>query len=568
MEKRRAYLAAAAAVMIGACAFASGAPGANTAYSGADPVPPEQKHETVYADTGADGKVNAIVVSVHLVAPESAKRLSDRSDLDGILSITRGANPVIDGETVLWQADGEDVYYQGASLKALPVGCSFTYTLDGEPIGPGALAGKSGRVTITGKYENFDRHMERINGSLEEIFTPFTLMTAVELPSAVFTDVAVDNGRLIDQGDSVMAIGFGLPGLAGSLNIGDDGQGIPDGFTLTATAKDFALDSMTTLAVPGILTAEDIGKPEFFDSLQSGLYDLDGGGREIRTAADEFSSGMAEFNGSFSRYVEGLGDAESGAAGLLDAIERSGSGSGELHAGAQALADALKEAADSTGGLDDASGQIDSLGGLSESLSSLSELLAGLEPLSAALAAMTPAELAALGIDPAAIAALHSATSARTDLSASAEGLTALAAQLQATQDRLAPLIDALTVLSEDSQALADGIGGLFDGLADMEKGAARLNSALKRLFENGSKLGDGANSLADHAAELAAGMERYSRGVHEFSAGVNGSIDGFNARRDAVLALGEAYDNFSLLPEGCSGSVRFVFTTEPVKAF
>ena len=568
MVRRKTVLAASAAVLFGLGAFAVLGPGPQPAYSGADPVPPKQKHETVYADTGAGGKLNSIMVSVHLVAPEGAQRLSDRSDLDEITAITKGANPVIDGETVLWQADGKDVYYQGTSLDVLPVECSFTYTLDGKPIDPDALAGKSGKVTITGKYTNFDRHMERINGSLEELYTPFTMMTMVELPSDSFTDVLVDNGKLIDQGDSVMAVGFGLPGLSESLNAEDDALGISDTFTLTANVKDFTLDAMTTLAVPGILTAEDIGDPDFFGSLQSDLEDLDGGGRAIRDAADAYQSGMSEFDRNLSRYMDSLGEAESGAADLSGGIAQSGSGSAGLQKGAQALADALQDAADGAGGLDGVGTQIASLNDLSDSLDTLSGLLASLEPLSATLSGLTPTELATLGIDPAAVAALQAAVAAHTDLSASATGLQTLAAQLQATINGLTPLFDALPTLSENSQDLADGLGDLVSGLTELERGAARLADALKQLSEGGDSLSAGSAALAGSAAELASGMEQYSRGVHEFSEGVNGSIDDFSARKDAVLALAEAYDNFSLLPEGCEGSVRFVFTTDPVKAF
>ncbi|MFZ5974135.1 MAG: hypothetical protein ACOYU3_01830 [Bacillota bacterium] len=550
-------------------AFVLHAPGSRaTASLGAQPVPPGQKNETVYADTDATGKVNSITVSVHLKTPKGAERLADRSNLESVKSITPGINPVVKGEAITWQAGGEDVYYQGTSLHALPVECIFSYTLDGKAISPGDLAGKSGKVSISAKFTNFDRHMKRINGSLEELFTPFTMITMIELPANLFSDITVDNGKIIDQGDTVMVAGFGLPGLSESLNMDGDALGISDHFTVTATVKDFALDAMTTMAVPGMLTADDIGNMEPLDSLQSGLKDIDSGGKKISDATNAYSSGMSDFNKSLSAYIGSIEALQNKLSELADGIAGISDSGARLKDGAQALAEAINTANTDTANLNDATGQIDSLNDLASSLNDLSQLLASLEPLSNALAALSPEELASINVDPAMVAALQSAVAAHTGLETSASGLQTLASRLQGSLDALSPFLDSLPALSKNTQDIADGLSQLSEGLAQLKKGAAKLSGGLDTLASNGEALSKGSQSLTDNAADIASGMEQYSRGVHDFSRGVNGSVDDLNARKDAVLALGEAYNNFSLLPDGCTGSVRFVFTTEPVKSF
>ena len=563
MDKKR--IAAAAALITLAGAFMPGSLAVSS--SGTRPVTPGQKNETVYVDTDAAGKVNDIIVSVHLKTPADAKRLKDVSNLDSVTSITPGANPAIDGETITWQTGGEDVYYQGTSLSALPVECTFSYTLGGKGISPDDLAGKSGKVSISASFTNFDRHMERINGSLEELFTPFTMLTMIELPADHFSDIGVDNGKIIDRGDTVMVVGFGLPGLSGSLNIEDATLGISDSFTVTATVKDFELDAVTTIALPGILTAGDIGDMDL-DSLQSDLNELDNGGKELGDAAAAFSSGMADFDRSLTSYIDGIDGVEAGLSELTGGIPEISDASDDLHAGAQELADALDAAAGNTDGLGEVHGQIASLADLSASLSGLSGLLASLEPLSNTLAGLTPEQLADLGIDPAMVAALQTAVAADGDLASSASALRMLSAQLQTSFEELSPLMESLPVLGENTQSIADGLSQLSDGLAELEQGAAQLSGALDTLSSNGGALRAGSQSLTDNAAGLASGMDRYSQGVHDFSQGANGSIDDVNARKDAVLALGEAYDNYSLLPQGCTGSVRFVFTTNPIRSF
>ena len=61
-----------------------------------------------------------------------------------------------DGRMV-WQADGKDIYYQGKTDKELPVTTEITYTLDGNPVQPDELAGKSGHLKIDFSYINHEK---------------------------------------------------------------------------------------------------------------------------------------------------------------------------------------------------------------------------------------------------------------------------------------------------------------------------------------------------------------------------------------------------------------------------
>lgn len=47
------------------------------------------------------------------------------------------------GDTLTWNTDGEDIYYQGTTDQNLPVSVKFTYYLDGKEIKPADLKEKA-----------------------------------------------------------------------------------------------------------------------------------------------------------------------------------------------------------------------------------------------------------------------------------------------------------------------------------------------------------------------------------------------------------------------------------------
>ena len=115
---------------------------------------PGEKSETVYVIAGADGSVKKLIVSDRLKNPGTGK-LNDVSgvknpgSLKGEETVTRG-----DGNTLVWDAVGEDIYYTGEVEGELPVLMKITYFLNGEEIDAASLVGKSGDVTIRFTYVN------------------------------------------------------------------------------------------------------------------------------------------------------------------------------------------------------------------------------------------------------------------------------------------------------------------------------------------------------------------------------------------------------------------------------
>ena len=117
------------------------------------------KEETVYAKLNSDGSVKSILVNEHLINNEKLDSIEDYSELEDILNINSNHTYTKKDNLLTWNSKGSDIFYQGISKKETPVTENITYKLNGEDISLNDLIGKSGKVEITIKYNNTDKHI-------------------------------------------------------------------------------------------------------------------------------------------------------------------------------------------------------------------------------------------------------------------------------------------------------------------------------------------------------------------------------------------------------------------------
>lgn len=55
-----------------------------------------------------------------------------------------------------------------------------------------------------------------------EVYSPFVMVTGMILSSDNFSNVTIDNGKVISDGDKEMVVGVAVPGLKDSLDLSDD----------------------------------------------------------------------------------------------------------------------------------------------------------------------------------------------------------------------------------------------------------------------------------------------------------------------------------------------------------
>ena len=81
----------------------------------------DKKTETVYVNLDASGRPYAATVSDWLHSSRPDVAFTDRSDLENIQNIKGEQQPQREGEDLVWQLEGSDLYYQGTSEKPLPL---------------------------------------------------------------------------------------------------------------------------------------------------------------------------------------------------------------------------------------------------------------------------------------------------------------------------------------------------------------------------------------------------------------------------------------------------------------
>ena len=299
------------------------------------------KDETVYVLAGADGTVQKIIVSDWIKNAMATDSLEDKTELSDIENIKGDESFTLGGDnSCVWDAQGNDIYYQGNIEKELPVQMSVCYTLDGQAIAPEALAGQSGHVTIRFDYQNMQYEEVLLDGKTEKIYVPFTMLTGMLLDTEVFRNVTVSNGKLINDGDRIAVVGIAFPGLQEDLAISKEKLDIPDYVEISADVENFEMGMTMTLATTELFGAIDSDKLD--------LHELSDAMAELTDAMDQLMDGSSQLYDGLCTLLEKSGDLVSGinklaegAAQLKAGAESLDSGAAQLQAGAAQLSSGL-----------------------------------------------------------------------------------------------------------------------------------------------------------------------------------------------------------------------------------
>ena len=305
------------------------------------------KEETVYVNAAADGTPEEITVSDWLKNSASAGDLSDTSDLKDIKNIKGDETFSQDGNKLTWNTDDKDIYYQGTSNKELPVSMNITYYLDGVQVSPDDLAGKSGHLKIEVNYTNNVKNKTKVGKKTEDMYAPFVMATAMLLPVDNFTNVTVDNGKVVSDGKRNIAIGIGLPGLADSLDLKsideDIDVDIPEGFTMEADVTDFTMSSTFTFALTDMLDSIDTDDIDGLDDLKDSINDLTDAATKLVDGSQELSDGADTLKEKYTEFDDGVGTLSSGITTLNSGAATLNSGVTSYTSGADTLASGVQQ---------------------------------------------------------------------------------------------------------------------------------------------------------------------------------------------------------------------------------
>ena len=286
------------------------------------------KEETVYVNADATGTIDEVTVSNWLKNSGSVSgSLTDASTLKDIKNVKGDETFKASGDTLTWNTDGEDIYYQGTTDQNLPVSVKLTYYLDGKEIKPADLKGKSGHLKIQVDYTNKEKKTVSVDGKQEEVYTPFVMMTGMILPNETFSNVTIDNGKVISDGSKNIVVGFGMPGMKESLNLDEsktEDLTIPESLCVEADVTDFTMSSTFTVALTDLLDDIDFDNIVNVDSLKSSLDELEDAALQLVSGSDTLADGAGTLADGVNSYTEGADT-------LNDAIQKYLGSNGELN---------------------------------------------------------------------------------------------------------------------------------------------------------------------------------------------------------------------------------------------
>jgi len=310
------------------------------------------KQESVFVNLDASGNTSGVTVSDWIKNVATASSLKDKSDLKDIQNIKGEETFSQNGSEVTWNANNTDIYYQGKIEKDLPITMKITYKLDGKEITPEELVGKRGKVEMHIEYINNAKETVTVDGKEMQVSVPFAMITGVILPTDHFTNVEVDNGKIMSDADKDIVVGYALPGLEESLDLSDDLKediDIPTSVTITADATEFELGGTYTFATAEFMEDVDLNNIDAVDELKDSMEDLKDASSKLVDGTEELADGVGTLKDKSGKFTDGIGtlsngltELNTGAGTLESGIKSYTTGADQLAAGVKKLSAAIK----------------------------------------------------------------------------------------------------------------------------------------------------------------------------------------------------------------------------------
>lgn len=314
--------------------------------------------DTAYVTEMAAGSTEATITQAITnelaVSNKSTLATNTRQETVYVFNDASGNKNHITVNEKITDANGNETLNKTESSENAPVTMKVTYKLDGKEIKPEDLAGKSGKVTICFDYTNNQKKTVTINGKKQTVAVPFTMITGMMLPTDVFSNVEVTNGKLTKVGDNIVAVGMTMPGLKDTMNLKFNDKSldldIPEYFELTADVKDFSLDMTMSVATSNLLSdmnADDIT----LDDLKKTVASLDDAATQLADGTVSLQDGTQQLSDAIPALTDGVDQLNTGASSLKDGIYAYADGAASAYEGSVSLNNNMKTYADGIGTL-------------------------------------------------------------------------------------------------------------------------------------------------------------------------------------------------------------------------
>ncbi len=555
------------------------------------------KEETVYVITDAAGSVNKVIVSNHLYNIGKDDKLNDVSDLKDIINMKGYEDFTANGNQLTWNAQGNNIYYQGVSEKAVPVTIKIKYYLNGEEKNAADMAGANGHVTIRFEYEN--NLYVTLKGSNEEYYVPFVAMTGTFLDTDTFKNIEVTNGRVVDDGDRAYCVGIALPGLKADLGVSDDTLNIPEYFEISADVTNFELlttmsmvtnEPFTKVDLTGIDTKNPAGCADVVAQLKDAASQLTDGAKAIYNGLVELKAGMEALKEGATSLECGANALHTGAGSLLAGAGQLQAGIGQVNTGAGQLSAGANQVSNGAAALN---------AGLNTLTQNSANLNAGAKQIFESLLNNATSQLQAAGVPVEQLTIENyevvlnntAAYLMSVGMETASQQVTAVKTQL----DSVNAFYSGLNAYTQGVDQAALGAGQLATGSNQLATGLGDLVAGTNQLVTGAGSLVEGTDALNSGAGQLSAGTESLMAGIDQLLSGTDKLTDGAKTLSEALDAINDeanklilelsdnlvtvfdrlnntievskTYNNYSGLADGMKGCVKFIYRTGAISS-
>ncbi len=290
------------------------------------------KHERVFIVADPEGNVKTLTDNIRLENGDKLDELADRTMLMNIENVDGDETFTLDGETLTWKANGNDITYQGTSDKLPAILPSVRITLDGEPVTAAQLKDKTGEAVITVTYETNQQ-------------VPAIAVSLLPLPQTGVSDLKLTNATMLNEMGMQVLVGWAVPGVDAKVGIE-----LPESFTASFHADHVDLNWMMTMTtadpidsvlqrVDGKIQLDPRKVLEELPALLTAMKNGDALPAPENAKAREIVAKLNELNDGITQLNDGAVQLKDGAAALSDGMSQAADGADALNAGLKQLTD-------------------------------------------------------------------------------------------------------------------------------------------------------------------------------------------------------------------------------------
>lgn len=515
------------------------------------------KQESVYVKENNTGAVTKTIVSEHLVNSDDSTLINDFTNLTKISNTNGKETYKLDGNSLTWNSNGNDIYYKGLTNKSLPINMNITYNFEGKDYNDfSKIEGKKGHVKITVKLTNNEKH-----GNL---YTPFTTLLTTSLNNTKNRNIKVVNGTVESNGTKSVVVGIAMPGLSQSLDLNELSN--LNQIVIEYDTTSFDTVEMYALITPKFLninnaTSELDSLYSNMDTLNNSSTELVNGSKELKNGLDELNASYADFNSKLAA-LDGASNDLSKAYNekLNNSIIQINAGMTELNGSITSLATGMNTLENSTKEFYTYMSTLDnSLSADSDSSKATAAALTDIYTKAMTNPNLSDTDRATLQSE------LNTIKTNNDTLKASVDSLTASALKLYQSVAYMNSLIQASQT---NSKTLVNGSTALTGYMSQLTTGSTEFSKSLSYYSQNmdaisaasTSKVSTGITKLDNGSTELYNGMSKFdSEGIKVLYNTINTTVKGKVNNLKELNNLSKNYTSFGGATSNTSSETKFI---------